>query len=361
MRKIIFILTVMLLLFCSCDTGSSDVDLPENTSSDMPESAVVSSRISVLLPDSKYEQGLTAAFAAYSESFPGVSYMITVKTDGYNEELNENLTEDGYTLFLIGDYSETDRYRGRLVDLTNEPWANRLADGAVDVHTRNGRLYAAPFNVNSFGIVYNKRLVDFIGQEPVITPDRGRVEDLIKMLRDTIGRGVFEDVYPSLISVFPEEYWDGETNFDDYEFILQLALENVVMIVGSDETYDIIKEINPTVAENLAYLPLPVGDTGLSRLMITPAEHFAVSSAAKREDAFAARDFLSFLFIADIGRTHLLQQMNALAPFTSMDLSFENELRNSALTYLQSGRTQHYSGDLETEDIVNSLRLKMES
>ncbi len=52
---------------------------------------------------------------------------------------------------------------GVYTELTNEEWLNRASDSALQFSTWNGKIYAMPFALNSFGIYCNKTMFEEAG------------------------------------------------------------------------------------------------------------------------------------------------------------------------------------------------------
>jgi len=68
------------------------------------------------------------------------------------------------------------------VDLSNEPWASRVADGALPFLTTNGKVYCAPTaGSNAIGMIYNKKVFEDLNlQVPQTLPEFEAVCDTLK-------------------------------------------------------------------------------------------------------------------------------------------------------------------------------------
>ena len=47
---------------------------------------------------------------------------------------------------------------GYLMDLSDRPWVSRLQQGAKDMESTDGKVYALPLDQNAIGVIYNKKI-----------------------------------------------------------------------------------------------------------------------------------------------------------------------------------------------------------
>ncbi len=54
--------------------------------------------------------------------------------------------------------SELDSWESELLDLSDQPWVGRAIDKTLDAITKDGKVYGMPYNIEGYGVIYNKAL-----------------------------------------------------------------------------------------------------------------------------------------------------------------------------------------------------------
>lgn len=97
----------------------------------------------------------------YTEENPNVKFEVeTVGGSGdYSATLQQKAAADEMPDLWALQGSTLSTWKERVVDLTNEPWVDKIVSGsATALYGDDGKLYAQPFTVEAFGILYNKAL-----------------------------------------------------------------------------------------------------------------------------------------------------------------------------------------------------------
>lgn len=131
----------------SADTGSKDIKLTYfNTSAEVNE---------------MFEK----MFARYHELYPNVTIELipTGIGEGQQEKLQSLFASGNGPTFMNVDPANVIEYQDRLVEFTkdNAPWLFEYAnESAIEGGTFGGKVLGAPWSVQGYGLLYNKRVVD---------------------------------------------------------------------------------------------------------------------------------------------------------------------------------------------------------
>ncbi len=111
------------------------------------------------------EAPIKDAIKRFQQANPNVTIKDIVGGDAYQTILNAGLAAKNAPDILLLNGGENALAKnkmiddGDLVDLTSQPWANRLTDSVKQAVTyRDGKLYRMPWNENVIGVLYNKKI-----------------------------------------------------------------------------------------------------------------------------------------------------------------------------------------------------------
>ncbi|HEX2945538.1 MAG TPA: ABC transporter substrate-binding protein [Clostridia bacterium] len=103
-------------------------------------------------------------FKKYHELFPNVTIELipTAVGEGQQEKLQSLFAAGNGPTFMNVDPANVIQYQDKLFEMTmeNAPWLAQASDGAVEGGTFGGKILGAPWSVQGYGLLYNKRVVD---------------------------------------------------------------------------------------------------------------------------------------------------------------------------------------------------------
>ena len=103
-------------------------------------------------------------FKKYNELNPNVTIELipTGVGEGQQEKLQSLFASGNGPTFMNVDPANVIEYKDRLLEMTleNAPWLSQASEGAVQGGTFDGKILGAPWSVQGYGLLYNKRVVD---------------------------------------------------------------------------------------------------------------------------------------------------------------------------------------------------------
>lgn len=61
-------------------------------------------------------------------------------------------------IYNVGGPQDVSDWMGRLEDLSDAPWADKVLDGVASGVTVDGAVYGLPYNIEGYGLAYNKAI-----------------------------------------------------------------------------------------------------------------------------------------------------------------------------------------------------------
>lgn len=103
-------------------------------------------------------------FAKYHELYPNVTIELipTGIGEGQQEKLQSLFASGNGPTFMNVDPANVIEYKDKLFEMTleNAPWLSQASEGAIEGGTFDGKILGAPWSVQGYGLLYNKRVVD---------------------------------------------------------------------------------------------------------------------------------------------------------------------------------------------------------
>jgi raffinose/stachyose/melibiose transport system substrate-binding protein len=134
---------------------------PESTAPAEPEKPV---KITYFNTSAEVNTMFENMFVKYHELFPNVTIELipTGIGEGQQEKLQSLFASGNGPTFMNVDPANVIEYQDRLFEMTmeNAPWLNQASDGAIAGGTFGGKILGAPWSVQGYGLLYNKRVVD---------------------------------------------------------------------------------------------------------------------------------------------------------------------------------------------------------
>lgn len=397
MKKGIALTLVLAMALMTLGTGCA----PKAAAPAEPAAPAAGDQVTVDVFQFKVEiaKELEAAAKAYEAANAGVK--INIQTVGGGNDYGAALRAQFQSgaepdIYNVGGPQDVADWTSKLEDLSDQPWVPQAMEGILSGATVDGKVYALPFNIEGYGLIYNKGIFEAAGVDAATIKDYASLETAVKALDAKIKAGALKEKYPQLEAVF--EYAAKETwvtglhtsnaalsqEFDssltafaaksvefknadalkklidlmaDYsaagkdraklnavDYATQvdngLAIERVAIIQQGNWVYGGVAKIDQAVADNLGILPLPVVGGKEDSIPVGVPMHWAVNKDAPDADKKAAKDFLNWLYTSDAGKDYVVNKFFFIPPLKGYE-GFEpkDSLGQAVKGYAESGKT----------------------
>lgn len=173
MKRILFamvlVLVIISMLFTACGQAPSATDpgsssSPSSSSSADPAAKDEPIKLTYFNTSAEVNTMFEKMFERYNELNPNVIIELipTGIGEGQQEKLQSLFASGNGPTFMNIDPANVIEYQDRLVELTSEnaPWLSHASDGAIEGGAFGGKVLGAPWSVQGYGLLYNKRVVD---------------------------------------------------------------------------------------------------------------------------------------------------------------------------------------------------------
>lgn len=165
----VLVLVIVSMLFTACGqapavTDPSSSASPSSSSSADPTTKDQPVKLTYFNTSAEVNTMFEKMFVRYNEINPNVTIELipTGIGEGQQEKLQSLFASGNGPTFMNIDPANVIEYQDRLLELTyeNAPWLNQASDGAIEGGTFGGKILGAPWSVQGYGLLYNKRVVD---------------------------------------------------------------------------------------------------------------------------------------------------------------------------------------------------------
>lgn len=303
----------------------------------------------------------------YTEENPNVSIEITSVGGGsdYLGTLKSKFSSgDEPQIFSVAAPTETDEFGQYLADVSDTEAASQAIDGTLDAVTEGEEIKGLPFNLEGYGLIYNKNVFEEAGinaEEILSYEDLEEAVETLDSQKESLG---IEEVFAFpgqelwvpgnhlsntyLASDFnedPLEAYSAETvefgKGDEFQRMLDLQVEysiqptlnlnysqqveeyfaqqQVAIIQQGNWVYPSINQLDPEFAENgIGMMPLPVeGSEG--ELPVGVPNYWGVNNNSDEETIQAAKDFLDYMYTSEEGKDAVLNEFNFIPAYEGYD------------------------------------------
>lgn len=296
------------------------------------------------------------------------------------------------TIYNIGGTQDALDWKGKLEDLSKEPWVANAYKGTLDAVKMDGKLYGMPFDQEGYGLIYNKAIFTAAGidaskiktyadlETAVTTLDSKKKDlklDAVFALpgKETWVTGLhlsnvaFSNEFPTVVDAFKAKETtfkqsaplkklldlqikyafkpDGSNksiNSVDYSTQVEkeFSMGKVAIIQQGNWAFGSIDAIDKTLSQNIGILPMPLDGVKDGSIPVGVPMYWSVNSAKDTETKKAAEDFLNWLYTSDRGKQMIIKDFKfipALKGYDSADLQPTDALGKDVLKYVNEGKT----------------------
>ncbi|WP_430885961.1 ABC transporter substrate-binding protein [Fusibacter sp. JL216-2] len=409
MKKFLSLLMVMALavsMLAGCSSApEAPADQPAETPSETTEEPMDDTSsdemVEVDIFQFKVEivEALEKAVELYEAENPNVK--INLQTVGGGDDYGAALRAQFQSgnepdIYNVGGPQDVSDWMGRLEDLSDAPWADKVLDGVASGVTVDGAVYGLPYNIEGYGLAYNKAIFEAAGVDASSIDTFDEFEAALKTIKTKIESGELEDEFPLLeapVSFAAAETWvtglhasngafanefessleaydaeniefkyadaykayldlmadysanaDNKAKMNSVDYATQvdegIAIERVAVIQQGNWIYGGVAGIDQNVADNLGFLPLPMKGVREDSIAIGVPMYWSINSGAPDADKAAAKDFLNWLYTSDEGKKLVVNEMFFIPPLSGYDdVQPADPLAQDIMMYANEGRT----------------------
>jgi raffinose/stachyose/melibiose transport system substrate-binding protein len=336
---------------------------------------------------------LQKAIDLYTSKNPNVTINLTTVGGGddYGAALKAKFQSGQEpTIYNVGGPQDVKDWMEKLEDLGDQPWVG-TAGGTLGAVTVDGKPYGMPLAVEGYGVVYNKAIFEAAGVDPSTVKDIASMDAAFAAIDAKIKSGELKEKFPLLEAVaelpaketwvtglhssnifinkeFPtgvdafnakEIKFENNADFKAYldlmvkyspnaaspqklnavDYATQvgqgLAIERVAAIQQGNWVFGDVNNVDPAVAENLAFLPV-----GGDSIPLGVPMYWAVNKGKADAEKQAAKDFLNWLYTSDEGKDIVVNKFFFIPPFTGFDnYPAKDALGRDIMRYQAEGKT----------------------
>lgn len=341
----------------------------------------------------------------------GVQVKVQTAAAGtYEQTLKSEIAKkDAPTIFQVNGPVGYQNWKDYCMDLADTELYSWLNDKSMAIEGKGGGVYAIPYAVEGYGIIYNEEImerymaldgarIDSMDDIKSFDKLKETVEDMTAR-KDELGiNGVFAST-----SFSPGEEWRWQTHLmnvpiyyeykdenvsdeneitfrynEEFKNIFDLYLNNSTTepaMLGSKTVADSMAEFalgkaamvqngnwawgeingvdgNTVKSEKIKYLPIYTGVEGEEKqgLCIGGENYFCINSKASEADQKASIDFLEWLFGTEDGKEEVAEKLGFITPFNTFedDEKPTDPLAKEVIRYMENPDLGSVSWDFQT-------------
>ncbi|MDT2800900.1 ABC transporter substrate-binding protein [Vagococcus lutrae] len=304
----------------------------------------------------------------YEELNPGVKINISTVGGGddYGAALKTKFASgEEPDIFNIGGPEDLKTWEKSLADVSDTEAAKQALEGTTDGATKDGKVLGLPYNMEGYGLLYNKKVFKEAGIEVDDIKTQADLRKFAEKLdkdKEKLGlEAVFAlpaketwvtGLHASNTFIAPEfdndvnktyeakeiefkynkefkeyidvmqEYSVQPTTSLDYSKQMEELFSNgkVAMTQQGNWVYGTIEEIDPEFAEeNVGILPIPVDGVSENKIPVGVPNYWAVNKNSDEKDQKEAKAFLDWLYTSDEGKKAVLEEFKFIPAYSGYD------------------------------------------
>ena len=386
MKKLFLSLTALFFIF-ACSGKKEDAGATKKSDA----------KVTVDIFQFKVEakEALEKAAKEYMAKNPNVT--INVQTVGggsdYGAALkNQFASGKEPTIFNVGGRQEAKDWLNKLEDLSSVNAVTQAFPGTLESVTFDGKVLAMPLNLEGYGLIVNKSILEKAGINVDSLKSYKALEDAIKLLdskkselgldaviayptKETCVTGLhtsniaigqeFKNVVeaydakelkftyaPQLKKIIDLQVKYGykpsgdvkSMNSVDYatQVEKEFSMGKVVMIQQGNWAYGSIEGIDPELAKNITMIPLSLEGGKEDSIPVGVPNYWAINKDKDENTKAAAKDFLNWLYTSAEGKKLVIEDFKFIPAYKGYDtpeLQPKDPLAAIILKYSQEGKT----------------------
>ncbi|MEN1989369.1 ABC transporter substrate-binding protein [Paenibacillus hubeiensis] len=382
---------IMVILLSACGGGQTGTESNDGASSDS------SVKITLLNSKAEINSQLEQAAKDFHADHPEITLEIVPVGNGQSpfEKASALYASGNPTTMMMLDTGDVEKFKDRVLDLTNETWMKDAVENSTGTTTFDGKNYAFPFSIEGYGFIYNQNVLDqAVGGtfDPQTIQTTAQLDDLFQKIAAS-GKSplIISPMDWSLGAHYLGLAYGGQSPDQALvqQFIAnlkagQVDLASNAVFNGLMDTFDLMKTYNIDKASPLSgtyergpevlgkgevglwfqgnwawpqihsfdtadgkygFLPVPVSnnpeDFGNTQISAAVSKRILIDkekSTPAQQDA--AKKFLDWIVYQDKGQDFLVNQASVIPAFKNITLEPNDPLGKSISEYIKAGKIE---------------------
>lgn len=288
-------------------------------------------------------------------------------------------------IYNIGGPEDVTMWVDNLTDLSDTEAANQALEGTLTGATKDGKVLGLPYNIEGYGVVYNKAIFEEAGIDATTIKTLTDLEEVAKTLdskKEELGldapfalaakelwitglhsgnaflNAEFDNDVMKAFDSKTVEFKYGEqfqkyidisnkysvqpANSLDYSQQIEQLFSNgkVAMTQQGNWVYPTIASVNPELAENIGLLPIPIDGVTEGTIPVGVPMYWGVNPNGSEAEVQASKDFLDYLYTTEEGKRIVLEDFKFVPAYKGYDTEkISDPLSKDVYTYYTEGNT----------------------
>ncbi|MEM2742342.1 MAG: extracellular solute-binding protein [Thermoplasmata archaeon] len=338
---------------------------------------------------------LEEVFKNFSKDFPNIKVELIPVGAGQSpfEKLSTMYASGNAPTIAMIDPNDVEKFKNNFLDLSGERWVKDALKGALDDVTFEGKVYAFPFALEGYGLIYNRQVIEkAIGNfNPQSIKTRNNLEDLFRKLRVkgvtpivispldwSLGAHFITIAYAAqsrdyeTVKKFIIDLKSGKVNlinnkvfnelldtFDmlrRYNYLRQsplsgtyeqgaqlLAQGKVAFWFMGNWAWPLLEEVNPN-NKDYGFIPVPLNNDPNNffngAIVALPTKMLCIDVRNNsKEQQEAAKTLLNWFVYNGNGQKSWVYGLNIIPPFGNITITPDDPLAKSIVEYAKLGKT----------------------
>lgn len=288
-------------------------------------------------------------------------------------------------IYNIGGPEDVNMWLENLTDLSDTKAAGEALEGTLTGATKDGKVLGLPYNIEGYGVIYNKEIFEKAGidastiktltdlENAAKTLDSKKEElgldapfalaakelwitglhsgnaflnaefdnDVMKAFDSKTVEFKYSEQFKKYIDI-SNDYSVQPTNSLDYSQQIEQLFSNgkVAMTQQGNWVYPTIADVNPELAENIGILPIPIDGVTEGTIPVGVPMYWGVNPNGSEAEIQASKDFLDYLYTSDEGKQIVLEEFKFVPAYKGYDTEkISDPLSKDVYTYYTEGNT----------------------
>lgn len=288
-------------------------------------------------------------------------------------------------IYNIGGPEDVNMWLENLTDLSDTKAAGEALEGTLTGATKDGKVLGLPYNIEGYGVIYNKEIFEKAGidastiktltdlENATKTLDSKKEElgldapfalaakelwitglhsgnaflnaefdnDVMKAFDSKTVEFKYSEQFKKYIDI-SNDYSVQPTNSLDYSQQIEQLFSNgkVAMTQQGNWVYPTIADVNPELAENIGILPIPIDGVTEGTIPVGVPMYWGVNPNGSEAEIQASKDFLDYLYTSDEGKQIVLEEFKFVPAYKGYDTEkISDPLSKDVYTYYTEGNT----------------------
>lgn len=360
-----------------------------NAGSEKKESSSDKTTLDIFQFKVEFKDQFEALAKQYEKDNPDVKINIETVGGGsdYGAALKSKFSSGNEpTIYNVGGPEDVKMWKDSLLDLSDTESAKQALDGTLAGVTTDDGVFGLPFNVEGYGVLYNKKIFEEAGIDATKITTLDALEDAAKTLNDQKDKlGIeapfalaakekwitglhssnaflnaefdndvtkaynaktvefkYGDSFKQYIDI-SNKYSVQPTNSLDYSQQIEQLFSNskVAMTQQGNWVYSSVEAINKDFAENdIGLLPIPIEGVSEGTIPVGVPMYWGVNFKASKAEQKAAKKFLDYLYTTDEGKEFVLSEFKFVPAYKGFDTEkIADPLSREVYTYYTDNKT----------------------